>query len=57
MSLIPQDPLLLEMSVRDNLDPTGVAGDDEIWAALELSAVRSSSSFPNMNSTTDKGNS
>lgn len=40
MSLIPQDPLLLEMSIRDNLSLEGDRSDEEIWAALELSSVR-----------------
>lgn len=40
MSLIPQDPLLLEMSIRDRLSLEGDRSDEEIWAALELSSVR-----------------
>ena len=39
MTLIPQDPLLLEMSIRDNLDLEGMATDRAIWEALEKSSV------------------
>lgn len=39
MTLIPQDPLLLEMSIRDNLDLEGGASDADIWSALEKSSV------------------
>lgn len=35
MTIIPQDPLLLELSVRENLDLEGRRTDHEIWAALE----------------------
>jgi ABC-type multidrug transport system fused ATPase/permease subunit len=40
MTLIPQDPVLLEISVRANLDIEGKHSDDEIWRALNLSSVR-----------------
>ncbi|KAL8281226.1 hypothetical protein RQP46_006260 [Phenoliferia psychrophenolica] len=40
MTLIPQDPLLLEMSIRDNLDLEGTASDAEIWEALEKSSMK-----------------
>ena len=29
------DPLLLELSIRDNLDLEGTCSDQELWAALE----------------------
>lgn len=35
LTIIPQDPLLLELSVRENLDLEGIKTDQEIWAALE----------------------
>ncbi|KAJ7240374.1 P-loop containing nucleoside triphosphate hydrolase protein [Mycena haematopus] len=41
MTLIPQDPVLLEISVRANLDIEGKHSDDEIWRALELSSMKS----------------
>ncbi|KAF7342250.1 P-loop containing nucleoside triphosphate hydrolase protein [Mycena venus] len=41
MTLIPQDPVLLEISVRSNLDIEGKHSDDEIWRALELSSMKS----------------
>ncbi|KAM0755999.1 P-loop containing nucleoside triphosphate hydrolase protein [Meredithblackwellia eburnea MCA 4105] len=40
MTLIPQDPLLLEMSIRDNLDVEGEKTDAEIWDALEGSEMK-----------------
>jgi ATP-binding cassette, subfamily C (CFTR/MRP), member 1 len=35
MTIIPQDPLLLDLTLRENLDPEGVLSDAEIWAGLE----------------------
>ena len=35
LTIIPQDALLLELSVRENLDLEGIKTDYEIWAALE----------------------
>jgi ATP-binding cassette subfamily C (CFTR/MRP) protein 1 len=35
MTIIPQDPLLLELTLRENLDLEGIRSDQEIWAALE----------------------
>ncbi|KAJ7913387.1 P-loop containing nucleoside triphosphate hydrolase protein [Mycena leptocephala] len=40
MTLIPQDPVLLEISVRANLDIEGKHSDDEIWHALDLSSMK-----------------
>ncbi|KAJ7697815.1 P-loop containing nucleoside triphosphate hydrolase protein [Mycena rosella] len=40
MTLIPQDPVLLEISVRENLDIEGKHSDKEIWRALELSSMK-----------------
>ncbi|KAJ7777800.1 P-loop containing nucleoside triphosphate hydrolase protein [Mycena olivaceomarginata] len=40
MTLIPQDPVLLEISVRANLDIEGIHSDDEIWRALGLSSMK-----------------
>lgn len=40
MTIIPQDPLLLEMTIRDNLDVEGVKSDQEIWAALEKTQAK-----------------
>lgn len=33
------DPLLLELSLRENLDPEGLHSDSELWDALEKSHV------------------
>lgn len=35
MSIIPQEPALIETSLRENLDPFGEHADDAIWAALD----------------------
>ncbi|KAJ6480257.1 P-loop containing nucleoside triphosphate hydrolase protein [Mycena sanguinolenta] len=40
MTLIPQDPVLLEISVRANLDIEGKHSDEEIWRALELASMK-----------------
>lgn len=40
LTLIPQDPVLIEISVRENLDMEGKHSDEEIWHALELASVR-----------------
>lgn len=57
MSIVPQgtrdppalrapltaDPLLLELSLRENLDPEGLHSDAELWEALEKSHVSTGS--------------
>ena len=40
MTIIPQAPLLLELSIRENLDIEGVSTDLDIWAALELTECK-----------------
>lgn len=39
MSIVPQDPLLLDASVRENLDVAGERSDEEIWEALDSCSV------------------
>ncbi|KAG8343664.1 putative ABC transporter transmembrane region ABC transporter [Trypanosoma vivax] len=39
-SIIPQDPLLLEGTLRDNLDPSHSSSDSEIHEALQLVGMR-----------------
>ncbi|KAJ2718157.1 hypothetical protein GGI07_005868 [Coemansia sp. Benny D115] len=34
ISIIPQDPVLFEGTIRDNLDPAGEYSDDEVWEAI-----------------------
>nr|QUF59457.1 ATP-binding cassette transporter Abcc10 [Brachionus angularis] len=35
LSIIPQDPFLFESSLKENLDPTCLKTDDELWSALK----------------------
>jgi ABC-type multidrug transport system fused ATPase/permease subunit len=35
LSIIPQDPILFEGTIRSNLDPFGQYDDADLWAALE----------------------
>ena len=41
MSIIPQDPMILELSLRENLDPEGLHSDAELWEALEKAQLKS----------------
>ncbi|SPO23263.1 related to ABC transporter [Ustilago trichophora] len=35
MTIVPQSPLVLAATIRENLDPEGVCTDDELWDALQ----------------------
>ena len=35
ISIVPQSPDLFEGTIRENIDPTGVSQDADIWVALE----------------------
>ena len=39
-AVIPQDPFLFSGSVRQNLDPTGLYTDSELWAVLDKCHLR-----------------
>lgn len=34
MTIVPQNPLILAATIRENLDPEGVCTDDELWVVL-----------------------
>ncbi|KAK4706097.1 hypothetical protein P7C70_g101, partial [Phenoliferia sp. Uapishka_3] len=40
MSIVPQDPLLLDTTLRENLDISGERSDDEVWEALERCSMK-----------------
>ncbi|KAH3901952.1 probable Metal resistance protein YCF1 [Saccharomycodes ludwigii] len=40
LSIIPQDSQVFEGSIRENIDPTGLYSDEQIWEALELSHLK-----------------
>lgn len=45
IAVIPQDPVLLQGTIRYNLDPFDQYTDDEIWTALERTQLKSSVSI------------
>merc|ERR1719215_1381668 len=40
VGVVPQQPLLFSGSLRRNLDPLGLRGDNELWRALEAVGLR-----------------
>ncbi|XP_048451624.1 ATP-binding cassette sub-family C member 8-like [Rhincodon typus] len=40
ISIIPQDPILFNGTIRFNLDPDSVHSDDELWEALEVAQLK-----------------
>lgn len=41
MTMVGQEPFLLDGTIRENLDITGCKSDDDVWAAIESAQVRS----------------
>uniref|UniRef100_A0A8D0GRQ7 MRP1 protein n=1 Tax=Sphenodon punctatus TaxID=8508 RepID=A0A8D0GRQ7_SPHPU len=41
ITIIPQDPVLFSGSLRMNLDPLNLYSDEDLWAALELTWLKS----------------
>ncbi|ORZ37750.1 P-loop containing nucleoside triphosphate hydrolase protein [Catenaria anguillulae PL171] len=39
LTILPQDPTIFSASVRDNLDPLGLASDADLWRALDASTL------------------
>ncbi|KAJ2580147.1 hypothetical protein IWW49_006402, partial [Coemansia sp. RSA 1797] len=37
--MVPQDPMLLEGTIRNNLDPAGEYSDEELWAAISKAHI------------------
>lgn len=40
ISLIPQEPIVFQSSLRFNMDPYGVCSDEEIWSVLDIVGLR-----------------
>ncbi|XP_072030098.1 ATP-binding cassette sub-family C member 9-like [Amphiura filiformis] len=40
LSIIPQDPVLFNGTIRSNLDPEGRRSDQELWHALEIAQLQ-----------------
>jgi ATP-binding cassette subfamily C (CFTR/MRP) protein 1 len=40
ITIIPQDPLLFSGTVRSNVDPFGLFGDDQVWQAIDRVGLR-----------------
>ncbi|KAG5895082.1 hypothetical protein JTB14_021044 [Gonioctena quinquepunctata] len=53
ISIIPQEPVLFSETIRYNLDPFGEYTDDQIWAALDQSLLRSA--VPSLNMMVTEG--
>ncbi|KAL7753161.1 hypothetical protein RI367_001615 [Sorochytrium milnesiophthora] len=42
LTIIPQDPVLVQGTVRSNLDPHGLYSDEGLWTALEHASMKDS---------------
>jgi ABC-type multidrug transport system fused ATPase/permease subunit len=60
MTMIPQDPVLFEGTLRYNLDPLGVKPDEELWDAIKavglLDSMQQKSPSPDAGAASSSGN-
>lgn len=56
LSIIPQDPVLFQGTVRSNIDPFGTANDTELWNALRRSWLLDSTEYDRVQNGTANSN-
>ncbi|KAF5096830.1 hypothetical protein D0Z00_002631 [Geotrichum galactomycetum] len=56
LSIIPQDPVLFQGTVRSNIDPFGTASDTELWNALRRSWLLDSTEYDRVQNGTANNN-
>lgn len=54
ISILPQEPMLFSISLRENLDPNKITSDDQLWSALE--DVEMKKTFDNLDKKLDFNN-
>lgn len=53
LSIIPQDPVLFQGTIKKNLDPFNEATDDELWDAMRRSGLISTEKFETIKTQTE----
>lgn len=53
LSIIPQDPVLFQGTIRKNLDPFGLATDEQLWETLRRARIIKSEDLNEVKSQTD----